>query len=67
MISLYKFDSNSALLVLNGTSLNSVNALLALSKWYSIFDTYSLCMCTEMPYQLLTYMYMFKNAVDVLV
>ena len=34
-LSLYKVYGNSALLVLNGTSLNSVNAFLALSQRYT--------------------------------
>ena len=38
---LYKISGNSALLVLNGTSLNSMNALLALSQW----NVNSACVC----------------------
>ena len=37
-LSLYKVHGDSALLVLNGISLNNINALLALSRRFDAFD-----------------------------
>ena len=48
-LSLYKVYGDSALLVLSGTSLNSVNALLALSRRYilwALLEPLILCVCS---------------------
>ena len=53
---LYKVYGNSALLVLNGTSLNNVNALLVLSRcyvfmyvvWRCIYYCVAFCLCVKL-------------------